>query len=176
MGARNTGEEATREPRWGKTDFKHHMFKKVCRETGYMIMDLMTMQKAMNGSRGKPDRLFDDIKAIAPKEFQAANGLVMHALEDLRTCTLAVLKHEIPAKFDMQHLLDLHHLTSLSGNEVTRDLITAITDHYQKILESPNIPETMEDDDICRVSVILCMLGNMTDHASKATAWVVENL
>merc|ERR1712190_153888 len=152
------------------------MGKKLCDELVHLNMDLLTMAQAFNGADATADDLFRRFVTVAPDQFEVVRIEFLAALDDMRKCTTSVLEHETPEAFDLNKLLGLHSLKTQTGLKGLDDLIEHVSAEYASVLASQEAPATMEDDEICRLCVIFCMLGNVVAHVSRAIEFSVEEL
>lgn len=173
--AKRLCEEANQEPRWHKTPFKHSLFKELCHTMETLNLDLETLQLAFEGADNQPDDLFERVVSHSQSNFDRVKEDILETLGDMKKLTQVVLEHETPCPLDAQVLSDLQQRRNMEKLDGLEELLQDIQLVYHENLNSI-APNTMEDDEVCRLCVVFEMLDSMISTVAKAISNTVESI
>lgn len=162
--ARAFGKAAVQEPRAWRCKWKHDLLMEVARWADMLHLDITMMHLAMSGANGKSSAVVEVLNRVS------AIASIKHDLEKsldaARLATYQLMKHEWGEFTSSEEMKTIERNPELDGLE------DAIMDTNQvDIVEFSSRPiVTLENDILCRTSVMFLML----DHATKRTACILE--
>jgi hypothetical protein len=156
------------EPRYWKCKWKSG-FQAQCNVVATKIrLDILTIKHAMDGSgKVKGESLFKILNKVPAIAAMAKD--LDNTLEDAREISIELLEHGY-GPFGGAAKLD-----SLEGVDELDGFATAIED-VAKIVKFPDsAPDTMEDDELCRLSIIFVMLDYSIKHVAEMIKDAIRN-
>jgi hypothetical protein len=158
------------EPRFWRTDWKTELYKDLVSSIQTLRLDALMLESGIEGSTGSASGLFDKFKSKpgwnnVRKDLDSSlkqASLMAIGLQKLESGVLKVLQNQLDFEDDnkMDELEDLPALLEELAESVTFP---------------DSAPESMEDDEICKISVVLVMLQATCKHIAHVMSVVINN-
>jgi hypothetical protein len=150
------------EPRFGGCEWKTDFLQACCKTLSCLRVDVLMTQRGMGGLEGKTD---DISKLLASSAgFQSMREEFDRLLEDARVASTSVLLHTNGEHTQMnkfEHMSDIDKLGQMGK---------ALEDLNAHIEFPKAAPDTMEDDVICQLALMLTMLELAKTHVASIVA------
>jgi len=157
---------ASIEPRFWRNQWKSAFYTSTMAHVETIRLDILMLWFAMAGSDGKPDGIFS--KFESKSEFKSVQNDLNSTLEDAHTLAVSLLSHE-GGKFT-----GLGKLKSTTGIDTLGDL-PALISHLESSLKFPaEVPDSMEDDELCQISTVCMLLDSTIKHIAVVIAEAVR--
>lgn len=154
------------EPRLWKAPWKGQFLIEVSAQLKRIRLDVLVIQKALVGPEGDMGRLIQLFNQIPEGERMTTD--LNSTLEDARELTGALLNHE-HGKFSGLKLLDtIEGLDELDGFE------QAVETQSKMISWPKETPDSMEGDELVRISIIFVMLDYLVKHTAAVVKTAVK--
>jgi len=153
-------EEADKEPRFIRSPFQTKFFDDLFRIAKFLRANLSELEHVLKGS----DELYDDILTdLRPlPSFRLVQAEIMKALDAVITITEDVINNETG---ESRHALVETYLKR-SSDGMLKNMPKLIQEVNEKGLTTGPDAETLEDDILCRISVVLMLFDTMFGHLS----------
>merc|ERR1719321_1337098 len=147
------------EPRYWRCPWKADYLDELVAIAGKLRLDVLTMMLALERSKGTPD----DIKNVLVKvpAIKSMQGDLDGTLEDAREIAVELLDHGYGPFEGMKKLDNLEGLDELDGFDATIGQISGMV----KFPSKP--PDSMEDDQLCQLSIVFVMLDYTIKHIGE---------
>merc|ERR1719428_1222226 len=158
------------EPRLWRLDWKTDLHNDLVESIRTLRLDLLMMESAMEGGSGSASGLFD--KFTDTDEWGAIRKDLDDTLEQARYLAVTLVGLEKGKFKALEKEIDFEADNKMDELEALPDLLKALAG----VLEFPEIaPESMEDDALCKVSVVLVMLQSTCLHIAHVVHVVINN-
>jgi len=158
------------EPRLWRFDWKTDMHNDLVDSIRTLRLDLLMMESAMEGGGGSASGLFD--KFADTDEWGRVRKDLDSTLEQARHMAIELQGLESGKFKALQKEVDFESENKADELEDLPDLLKALAG----ILEFPEkAPDSMEDDVLCKVSVVLVMLQSTCLHIAHILHVVINN-
>merc|ERR1719235_236118 len=144
---------ASIEPRMWRSSWKAGLYAETVSNVQAIRLDILMMWFAMCGSDGKPDGIFKQFEKS--KNYDAVKQDLDQTLGDAHTLAIKMLSHETGS---FSGLKDLKTTTGIDELDALKPLMD---DLNTTLSYSSEVPESMEDDELCQISAV-CMLLDCT--------------
>lgn len=154
------------EPRLWKAPWKGAFLSDVSAQLKRIRLDVLIIQKALEGPEGNVGRLIELFNQVP--EGEAITKDLNRTLEDSRQLVVGLLNHE-GGKFTGLDVLD-----TIEGLDVL-DGYDAGIENQSKLMPWPKkTPDSMEDDELIRISIIFVMLDYLVKHTAAVVKGAVK--
>merc|ERR1719171_149676 len=158
------------EPRLWRYDWKFDLHNDLVENVRTLRLDLLMMESAMEGSGGSASGLFD--KFADTPEWGRVRKDLDSTLEQARMLSVSLVGLEKGKFSALQKEIDFESDNKMDELEDLPDLLKTLAG----VLEFPEKPpETMEEDALCKVSVVLVMLQSTCAHIAHIVHVVINN-
>jgi len=158
------------EPRLWRHDWKTDLHNDLVESIRTLRLDLLMMESAMEGRSGSASGLFDKFTDTA--EWGRVRKDLDSTLEQARSLAVTLVGLEKGKFKALDKELDFEAENKLDELEDLPDLLKALAD----VLEFPaEAPESMEEDVLCKVSVVLVMLQSTCLHIAHVVHVVINS-
>eukprot|EP00747_Dinoflagellata_sp_TGD_P132768 gnl/TRDRNA2_/TRDRNA2_175114_c1_seq2.p1 gnl/TRDRNA2_/TRDRNA2_175114_c1~~gnl/TRDRNA2_/TRDRNA2_175114_c1_seq2.p1 ORF type:complete len:575 (-),score=94.95 gnl/TRDRNA2_/TRDRNA2_175114_c1_seq2:491-2152(-) len=158
------------EPRFWRIDWKFYMYQDLVESLRKLRLDLLMMEQALLGSTKNSEGLFS--KFADKKEWGRIRQDLDSTLEQARHLSIGLQGLEIGTFEELQSQVDFESENKLDELEDLPALLQALA----ATLKFPaSAPASMEDDDICKVAVVLTMLQASCAHIAHIIHVLINN-
>merc|ERR1719261_930062 len=158
------------EPRLWRLDWKFDLHNDLVESVRTLRLDLLMMESAMEGSGGSASGLFD--KFAETDEWGRVRKDLDSTLQQARTMAIGLVGLEAGKFKALDKEIDFESENKADELEDLPDLLKTLAEK----LEFPEeAPETMEEDALCKVSVVLVMLQSTCLHIAHILHVVINN-
>merc|ERR1719428_632694 len=158
------------EPRLWRLDWKYDLHNDLVDSIRTLRLDLLMMESAMEGGSGSASGLFD--KFADTDEWAAIRKDLDDTLEQARFLAVSLVGLEAGKFKALDKEIDFEADNKMDELEALPDLLKALAG----VLEYPDeAPASMEDDALCKVSVVLVMLQSTCLHIAHVVHVVINN-
>merc|ERR1719159_1425096 len=154
------------EPRFDRCRWKSEYLTELIGVATKLRLDILTIRCGMEGDDGKTGETMAKLNKV--NAFKKIQEDLKTTLEDAREIALMLLEHE---KGDF-HGLD--KLDTLEGIDQLEDLVPAIEQANTVVTFPPKAPDSMEEDELCQISIIFVMLDYTVKHIAQIIKSTVE--
>jgi hypothetical protein len=138
------------EPRFWRNDWKVDLYADVVDMVNKLRLDLLCLEFSMEGGSGSASGLFSEFEK--EEVWEKVKGDLNTTLEMARKLSVSLLGHE---SGEFKGLSDLDATDNIDELEDLPKLL----DELNNKLEFPkDVPSTMEEDKLCKISAVLVML------------------
>eukprot|EP00929_Paragymnodinium_shiwhaense_P010924 TRINITY_DN115_c0_g2_i1.p1 TRINITY_DN115_c0_g2~~TRINITY_DN115_c0_g2_i1.p1 ORF type:complete len:318 (-),score=81.71 TRINITY_DN115_c0_g2_i1:136-1062(-) len=159
---------AIMEPRLWKCSWKKEFLEETAGSINKVRLDCLVMRLALLGNKSS---LPEENIMKAMKKAEGIDGMIddlMKTLDDAKTLSMGVLEHADGPFDGLKKLQTMEGLEELDGVD---DAIAALC----KTMPFPSkAPESLEDDQLCQVSIVLVMLEYVIAHVAEITQGAVK--
>jgi hypothetical protein len=149
------------EPRLWNCPWKGDFLKEVCGSLGKVKLDILLIKKALCGLDGEMHKICELLNRV-PEVAHIKQDL-SQTLEDAHELTMELLRHETGEFLGLDKLDGVDGLDELDGYE------EAMVGQSKVCVFPSKAPETMENDDLVRISVVYVMLDYLVKHLAEVT-------
>jgi hypothetical protein len=158
------------EPRLWRYDWKDDLHKDLVESIRTLRLDLLMMESAMEGGSGSASGLFDQFADT--EEWGRVRKDLDSTLEQARFLAVTLVGLESGKFKALDKEIDFEQDNKMDELEDLPDLLKTLAG----VLEFPEKPpETMEEDALCKVSVVLVMLQSTCAHIAHVVHVVINN-
>jgi len=158
------------EPRFWRYDWKDSLHADLVESIRTIRLDLLMMESAMEGSGGSASGLFD--KFADTPEWKSIRKDLDSTMEQARFLAVTLVGLEKGKFSALEKELDFESDNKMDELEDLPDLLKTLAG----VMEFPEkAPATMEEDDLCKVSVVLVMLQSTCLHIAHIVKVVINN-
>merc|ERR1719191_2310469 len=158
------------EPRLWRLDWKTDMHNDLVESIRTLRLDLLMMESAMEGGSGSASGLFD--KFADTDEWGSIRKDLDDTLEQARSLAVTLVGLEKGKFKALDKEIDFEAENKVDELEALPDLLKTLA----SVLEFPEeAPESMEEDVLCKVSVVLVMLQSTCLHIAHVIHVVINN-
>merc|ERR1719428_2123831 len=158
------------EPRLWRYDWKYDLHNDLVDAIRTLRLDLLMMESALEGGSGSASGLFD--KFADTDEWGRVRKDLDSTLEQARHLAVELVGLEKGKFKALEKEVDFEAENKMDELEDLPDLLKALAG----ILEFPEkAPDSMEDDVLCKVSVVLVMLQSTCLHIAHVVHVVINN-
>jgi len=149
------------EPRLWNCPWKGDFLAEVAGSLSKVRLDILLIKKALVGLDGNMEKITGLINRV-PEVAHIKKDLEL-TLQDAHELTMALLEHEKGEFLGLDKLDDVAGLDELDGYD------EAIVGQNSVCMFPAKTPETMEDDELVRISVVYVMLEYLVQHLAEVT-------
>jgi len=147
---------ASIEPRFWRNAWKAGLYREMVAHVQTIRLDILMLWFAMAGSDGKPDGIFSKFEGSS--EFTSLKNDLNSTLEDAHALAIGMMSHETG------HFTGLSKLKTTSGID-DLDALPGLISYLNSTLKFPSqVPENMEDDELCQISTVWMLLDSTIKH------------
>jgi hypothetical protein len=158
------------EPRFWRYDWKDELHKDLVENVRTLRLDLLMMESALEGGSGSAKGLFE--KFTETEEWGRVRKDLDSTLEQARSLAVTLVGLEKGKFKALDKEIDFEAENKADELEDLPDLLKTLAG----VLEFPeSAPETMEEDALCKVSVVLVMLQSTCLHIAHILHVVINN-
>merc|ERR1719428_1905632 len=158
------------EPRLWRLDWKTDLHNDLVESIRTLRLDLLMMESAMEGGSGSASGLFD--KFTDTDEWGRVRKDLDDTLEQARFLAVGLVGLEKGKFKALDKEIDFEADNKMDELEALPDLLKTLA----SVLAFPEeAPKTMEEDDLCKVSVVLVMLQSACLHIAHVVHVVINN-
>jgi len=159
--AKSFSDSSVMEPRLWNCPWKSAFLGEVAADMQKVRLDLLLIQQALCGLDGDMGKITSQINKV-PEVAHMKEDLRV-TLEDAHELTMELLKHEHGEFLGLDKLDTVEGLDELDGYEHAME-------GQAKVCKFPaRAPDTMEDDELVRISIVYVMLDYLVQHLSAVT-------
>jgi hypothetical protein len=167
--AQTFSDGARNEPRFWRNQWKGDMFDSLLIKTSRLMRSIHAIQKAAEGSDGKPDNIFEAVSEYP--EFEMVRKDMISALDLLSDLSEQLLEHEsgVPKS--------LEHMQVKTGLAVLEDMPALIEKAAasRKFPDSATLENSCEDDILVQLSVVLLMCSSTVENIAGMIELLTTN-
>jgi len=149
------------EPRLWNCPWKGDFLKETCDNLSKVRLDILLIKKALCGLDGQMEKITALLNRV-PEVAHIKKDLA-DTLQDAHELTMALLEHE------KGEFLGLDKLDTVDGLDELDGYDEAIIGQDKVCRFPANAPDTMENDDLVRISVVYVMLEYLVQHLAAVT-------
>lgn len=164
--AQEFNDAAKMEPRFWKCPWKKELVVSTCAHLNKIRSDVLVMRLALLGGKGEVGEVFSHLNKVSETREMALD--LRNTIEDSRVLTIALLQHEEGRFGGLEKLATIEGLNELDGYD------EAISSMNKLVRFPENAPETMENDELCQLSIVFVMFAYLIDHVAAITVDTVK--
>merc|ERR1719321_1550072 len=144
------------EPRMWRNPWKASLYTDLANHVRQIRLDILMLWFAMAGSDGQPDAIFQ--KFNTSQKFMDVRDDLNGTLEDTHALCVSMVAHE------KGRFTGLEKLNTVTGIDELDALPGLIAELNGKLRFPRDAPESMEDDEICQISMVCFLLDSTVKH------------
>merc|ERR1719428_420727 len=165
-GAATFNSGAILEPRFDRCRWKNEYLTELIAIATKLRLDVLTIRAGLEGNDGETGGTMKKLNSVAG--FDAIKKDLQGTLEDAREIAFMLLEHE---KGDFH---GLEKLDTLEGIEELNGLAEAIESANKAVAVPATPPDSMEEDELCQMSIVFVMLDYTVKHIAAIIKATVE--